>query len=63
MKAPEEAGHIALEHIAARREKRRSWRDLSAKRQEAGLVAARAVEKKNRREGWVGAGLEAMNVG
>ena len=61
-KAPEEAGPIAFEHIAARREKRRSRRDLAAKRHKVGLVAARAMEKENRRKRRVGAGLEAMNI-
>src|ERR1700678_3357889 len=62
-KAPEEAGHIPFEHVPARGEERRARRDLAAKRHEVGLVAARAMEKENRWEGWVGAGLEAVNIG
>ena len=62
-KAPEEAGHIPLEHVAARGEERRARRDLAAKRHEVGLVATRAMQKEDRRESWVDAGFEAMNVG
>jgi hypothetical protein len=61
--APEEARHGAFEHIPARGEERGCRRDLAAKRHEVVLVTARAVEKENRRESWVGAGLEAMDIG
>ncbi len=62
-KAPEEARHGAFEHIPARGEERRSRRDLAAERHEVVLVAACAMKKENRRKRWVGAGLEAMNIG
>src|ERR1700733_9964170 len=62
-KAPEEARHSAFEHIPARGEERRPRRDLAAKRHEVGLVATGAMEKENRRQDWVGAGLEAVNIG
>ena len=61
-KPPEEARHITFEHIASRRKERRARGDFVAERNEIGFVAARAMKKENRREGWVGAGVKAVNI-
>src|ERR1700722_7569706 len=62
-KASEEARHIAFEHVAARREERRPRRNRATKRDKIGFVAARSMKQEKRRTAWVGAGLEAMNIG
>ncbi len=61
-KPPEETRHVAFKDVAARRKESRPRGDFVAKRNEIGSVAFRAMEKKNRRKGWVGAELKAVNI-
>src|SRR5277367_3019117 len=61
--ALEEARHVAFEHVPARRDERRPGGDLAAERQHVGFVAARSMEKENRRKARVDPRLEAMDVG
>jgi hypothetical protein len=61
-KPPEEAWRVTFKDVAARRKESRPRGDFVAKRNEIGSVAFRAMEKENRRKGWVGAELKAVNI-
>src|SRR5579871_2571128 len=61
--APEEAGHCAFEHVAARRDERRLWRHIPSEGNEGVLAAAGPMEEEEGRKARIGARLEAMNVG